>query len=36
VLAEQGKVMDQLMKDAGAPCWAPDAGSGSAPCPVAQ
>ncbi len=36
VLAEQGKAMDQLMKDAAAPCWAPDTGSGSAPCPVAQ
>ena len=35
VLAEQGKALDQLMKDANAPCWAPDAGSGSAPCPVA-
>jgi multiple sugar transport system substrate-binding protein len=36
VLAEQGKAMDQLMKDAAAPCWAPDAGSGAAPCPVAM
>jgi multiple sugar transport system substrate-binding protein len=36
VLAEQGKAMDQLMKEAAAPCWAPDAGSGGAPCPVAQ
>jgi multiple sugar transport system substrate-binding protein len=36
VLAEQGKVMDQIMKDANAPCWAPDASSGGAPCPVAQ
>ena len=36
VLAEQGKALDQLMKDANAPCWAPDADSGSAPCPVAQ
>jgi multiple sugar transport system substrate-binding protein len=35
VLAEQGKAMDQLMKDAGAPCWAPDASSGTTPCPVA-
>lgn len=35
VLAEQGKAMGQLMKDANAPCWAPDAGSGSEPCPVA-
>lgn len=34
VLAQQGKVMAQLMKDANAPCWAPDAGSGNAPCPV--
>jgi multiple sugar transport system substrate-binding protein len=36
VLAEQGKALDQLMKDANAPCWAPDASSGTAPCPVAQ
>jgi multiple sugar transport system substrate-binding protein len=36
VLAEQGKVMDQLMKDAAAPCWAPDASSGTNPCAVAQ
>jgi multiple sugar transport system substrate-binding protein len=36
VLAEQGKAMDQLMKDAAAPCWAPDAGSGANPCPVAK
>jgi len=36
VLAEQGKSLDQLMKDANAPCWAPDADSGSSPCPVAQ
>jgi multiple sugar transport system substrate-binding protein len=36
VLAEQGKAMNQLMKDAGAPCWAPDAASGAEPCPVAQ
>jgi multiple sugar transport system substrate-binding protein len=36
VLADQGKVMDQIMKDAAAPCWAPDASSGSSPCPVAQ
>ena len=35
VLADQGKAMAQLMKDANAPCWAPDAGSGSNPCPVA-
>ncbi|RZS58250.1 ABC transporter substrate-binding protein [Sphaerotilus mobilis] len=34
VLADQGKVLGQLMKDANAPCWAPDASSGSNPCPV--
>ena len=34
VLAEQGKLMDSLIKEAGAACWAPDASSGSAPCPV--
>jgi multiple sugar transport system substrate-binding protein len=34
VLAEQGKTLGQLMKDANAPCWAPDASSGAAPCPV--
>ena len=36
VLGDQGKAMSQLMKDANAPCWAPDANSGTAPCPVAQ
>lgn len=36
VLAEQGKALDALMKEANAPCWAPDASSGNAPCPVAQ
>ncbi len=34
VLAEQGKLMDALMKEIGTPCWAPDASSGTAPCPV--
>ncbi len=34
VLGEQGKLMDALIKEAGAPCWAPDASSGNAPCPV--
>ena len=34
VLAEQGKLMDTLMKEAAAPCWAPDASSGTAPCPM--
>lgn len=34
VLAEQGKLMDSLMKEVGAACWAPDASSGNAPCPV--
>jgi multiple sugar transport system substrate-binding protein len=35
VLAEQGKALDAIMKEANAPCWAPDANSGNAPCPVA-
>lgn len=34
VLGEQGKLMDALIKEAGAPCWAPDASSGNAPCPM--
>jgi multiple sugar transport system substrate-binding protein len=34
VLADQGKTLNQLMQDAGAPCWAPDAPSAPAPCPV--
>lgn len=34
VLAEQGKVMDALVKEVGAPCWAPDASSGTAVCSV--
>jgi multiple sugar transport system substrate-binding protein len=34
VLAEQGKVLDALMKEANVPCWAPDAPSGAQPCPV--
>lgn len=34
VLGEQGKLMDTLIKEAGAPCWAPDASSGNAPCPM--
>jgi multiple sugar transport system substrate-binding protein len=34
VLAEQGKLMDTLIKEAKAPCWAPDASSGTSPCPV--
>ena len=34
VLGEQGKLMDSLIKEAGASCWAPDASSGNAPCPV--
>ena len=35
VLADQGKTLGQLMRDANAPCWAPDASSAGAPCPVA-
>lgn len=34
VLAEQGKLMDALVKEVGAPCWAPDASSGTAVCSV--
>ncbi len=34
VLAEQGKTLDAVMKEANAACWAPDASSGAAPCPV--
>lgn len=34
VLAEQGALMDKLMKEAGAACWGPDASSGTSPCPV--
>jgi multiple sugar transport system substrate-binding protein len=34
VLGEQGKLMDTLMKEVNAPCWAPDASSGNSPCPV--
>jgi multiple sugar transport system substrate-binding protein len=34
VLAEQGKTLDALMKEANVPCWAPDASSGAQPCPV--
>ncbi len=34
VLGEQGKLMDTLIKEAGAACWAPDASSGTAPCPI--
>jgi multiple sugar transport system substrate-binding protein len=33
VLGEQAKVLDDLMKATGAPCWAPDKAS-SGPCPV--
>ncbi len=33
VLAEQGKMLDAVMKEAGAKCWAPDAASTGA-CPV--
>lgn len=34
VLAEQGNLLDALIKEAKAPCWAPDASSGTSPCPV--
>lgn len=34
VLADQGRLMDALMKEVKAPCWAPDASSGTSPCPV--
>jgi len=33
VLDGQAKILDGIMKDAGAPCWAPDAAS-TGPCPV--
>lgn len=34
VLDEQAKLMDALVKEVGAPCWAPDASSGTAICSV--
>lgn len=34
VLAEQGKLLDTLVKEIGAPCWAPDASSGTSVCSV--
>ncbi|MCW5220001.1 ABC transporter substrate-binding protein [Verminephrobacter aporrectodeae] len=34
VLDEQGKLMDALLKEVGAPCWAPDASSGAQVCSV--
>ena len=34
VLNDGGKQLDALIKEAGAPCWAPDASSGTAPCSV--
>jgi multiple sugar transport system substrate-binding protein len=34
VLGEQGKLMDALIKEIGAPCWAPDASSGTPVCSV--
>jgi len=34
VLGEQAKLMDALVKEVGAPCWAPDASSGTAVCSV--
>lgn len=34
VLADEGKLLDAVIKEAGAPCWAPDASSGTAACQV--
>jgi multiple sugar transport system substrate-binding protein len=34
VLGEQGEALANVMKEANARCWAPDASSGNAPCPV--
>jgi multiple sugar transport system substrate-binding protein len=34
VLASQGQALADVMKEANARCWAPDATSGNAPCPV--
>lgn len=34
VLASQGQALADVMKEANARCWAPDASSGNAPCPV--
>ncbi|MBS7806095.1 ABC transporter substrate-binding protein [Variovorax sp. PCZ-1] len=34
VLAQQGQALADVMKEANAKCWAPDASSGTAPCPV--
>jgi multiple sugar transport system substrate-binding protein len=34
VLAQQGQALADVMKEANARCWAPDASSGNAPCPV--
>lgn len=34
VLGEQARLMDALLKEANAACWAPDASSGSQPCSV--
>jgi multiple sugar transport system substrate-binding protein len=34
VLAQQGQALADVMKEANARCWAPDASSGTAPCPV--
>lgn len=34
VMAEQGDALANVMKEANARCWAPDASSGTAPCPV--
>lgn len=34
VLADQGRILDGLMKEGNVPCWSPDASSGTAACPV--
>jgi multiple sugar transport system substrate-binding protein len=34
VLAQQANVLSEVIKEANAKCWAPDASSGTAPCPV--
>ena len=33
-LRRQGRALDRIMRQTGAPCWAPDASSGKNPCPV--
>ncbi len=34
VLADQGRTLEALMKEANVPCWSPDASSGATACPV--